>query len=363
MPEAVYRKLLAVMQARRGPYAGLDIPEFYAMVEALFTPEEAALNNALPGTPTTAAEVARTLGRPEAETARGLEGLADKGLCATFVVQGERRYQGVPFMPGIFEYQFMSGRTGEREMRIARLIHAYKQAYTAARGAAPIAFPLTRVIPVERTIAAGNAVHTYDQVASYIQKAATIGVGTCYCRHAARLRGEETHGMPMEVCMWFGRGAEYAIERLGGRRLEKAEALALLDAAEAAGLVHMSRNTAEEIDFICNCDRWHCEVIGGVLKQPKPALVFNSGFRPEFDPTRCTGCSTCIARCPAAALAMGVADLPEVDLDRCFGCAVCASGCPEEAIRMQKKPGFPAPPKDIGELAAAVKAGAAKPGA
>jgi Pyruvate/2-oxoacid:ferredoxin oxidoreductase delta subunit len=361
MTAQVYRDLLAVMIERRGPYAGMDIPEFFAMVEALFTPEEAALNNALPRTPVAAAEVARVFGREEAETARALGALADKGLCATFVVDGGRVYQGLPFMPGIFEYQFMSGRSGPREERVAKLIHAYKSAYSAARGETRITYPLTRAIPVDRTIAAGNTIHTYDQVATYIEKYDVIGVGTCYCRHAAKLRGEDGHGMPMEVCMWFGKGAEYAIERLGGRRLDKAEALGLLKSAEDAGLVHMSRNTTEDIDFICNCDRWHCEVISGVLKQPKPAWAFNSGFLPSFDPDLCAACGTCIERCPAGALAMGESSLPEVDLDRCFGCAVCASGCPEEAIRMTAKPGFPTPPKDLKELIGALKARATKP--
>jgi Fe-S-cluster-containing hydrogenase component 2 len=58
---------------------------------------------------------------------------------------------------------------------------------------------------------------------------------------------------------------------------------------------------------------------------------------------------------------MGDGNLPEVDLDRCFGCAVCASGCPEGAIRMTAKPGFPTPPKDLGELVAALKTSAARP--
>jgi Pyruvate/2-oxoacid:ferredoxin oxidoreductase delta subunit len=361
MPDAVYRELLNVMKSRRGPYAGMDIPEFYDLVEALFTPEEAELNNALPRTPISAAELARTLGRDAAQTAKALDALADKGLCATFLVQGARVYQGVPFMPGIFEYQFMSGRASAREQTLAKLIHAYKKAFNAAHGEARISYPLTRVIPVDRTIAAGNTIHTYDQMANYIAKYDTIGVGTCYCRHAARLRGEDTHGMPMEVCMWFGKGAEYAIERLGGRRLAKTEAIDLLNSAEKAGLVHMSRNTTEDIDFICNCDRWHCEVIKGVLKHPKPALVFQSGFLPNFDPERCAACWTCIDRCPATALSMGDGNLPEVDLDRCFGCAVCASGCPEGAIRMTAKPGFPTPPKDLGELVAALKTSAAKP--
>jgi Pyruvate/2-oxoacid:ferredoxin oxidoreductase delta subunit len=357
MTDPVYRKLLEVMQNRRGPYAGMDIPEFYEMVALLFTPQEAEINNALPRRPATAGEIAAEMGRDETEIAPVLEAMADKGLCATFRVSGARVYQGVPFMPGIFEYQFMSGRSSQRDRQLARRIAAYKKAFLARRGESRISYPVTRVIPVDRTIEAGNTIHTYDQVVTYIEKYDTIGVGTCYCRHAARLRGEDTHDVPMEVCMWFGKGAEYAIERLGGRRLAKDEALALLNSAEEAGLVHMSRNTTEDIDFICNCDRWHCEVISDVLKQPKPGWVFNSGFKPAFDPDRCATCGTCLERCPAAALEMGAEDLPVVDMDRCFGCAVCATGCPEEAIRMVAKPNFDPPPKDVKELVANLKAG------
>jgi Pyruvate/2-oxoacid:ferredoxin oxidoreductase delta subunit len=335
----------------------MDIPEFYELVEHLFTPEQAALNNALPLHPVAAGDIARALCREEAGTARALEEMADKGLCMTFLSDGKRVYRGAPFIPGIFEYQFMSGRASAWERRTAELIHAYKAAFDAAAGETRISFPLARVIPVERTIQAGNTIHTYDQVATYIDKYDPIGVVTCYCRHTAKLRGQPTHGMPMEVCMWFGKGAEYAIERLGGRRLGKAEAKELLDATEEAGLLHMSRNTTEEIDFLCNCDRWHCGVVSSVLKQPKPGWVFNSGFQPAFDPQRCTACGICLERCPASALAMGAADLPQVDLERCFGCAVCATGCPEAAVRMRAKPGFPTPPRDTAQLAAAVKAG------
>jgi hypothetical protein len=86
---STYRELLNVMKSRRGPYAGMDIPEFCDLVEALFTPEEAGLNNALPRTPISAAELARTLGRDEAKTARALDALAGKGLCATRTVMSD----------------------------------------------------------------------------------------------------------------------------------------------------------------------------------------------------------------------------------------------------------------------------------
>jgi Pyruvate/2-oxoacid:ferredoxin oxidoreductase delta subunit len=121
-------------------------------------------------------------------------------------------------------------------------------------------------------------------------------------------------------------------------------------------MIHMTRNTTEEIEFLCNCDRWHCEVVRQVLQQPKPGLVFNSGYEPRFDADRCAACETCIDRCPPEALAMGKEEVPVVNLDRCFGCGVCATGCPEEAIAMAAKAGFPEPPRDVRELVAGLKA-------
>jgi Pyruvate/2-oxoacid:ferredoxin oxidoreductase delta subunit len=350
MSQAVYRELLDVMKGRGGPYAGLDIPEFFLLVEELFDPQEAEINNALPRKPAPVEEVAAKTERSSEETSKILERMAVRGLCGVSKTSGGELYRGLPFMPGIFEFIFIGGGEAERQKKIARLIHTYKKAHTAARGVEKIAYPVTRVIPVARTIKAGNTIHTYDQVMTYIDKYDVIGVGACYCRQAAKLRGEELHGMPIGVCMWFGEVAENITERLGGRQVTREEARQILNRCEEAGLIHMSRNTTDEIDFMCNCDRWHCEVVGQVLQQPRPGLVFNSGFEPSFDAGRCIACETCIERCPPEALTMGAANLPVLDTDRCFGCGVCATGCPEGAIAMESKPGFPAPPKTVKDL-------------
>ena len=106
MSKEVYKQMLEVMKKRGGSYAGMDILEFYAMVEELFTEEEAEVNNAMPREPATAEEIAKHMGRDEAEIKVILEVMADKGLCKTFTDKGIRYYQGEPFMFGIFEYQF-----------------------------------------------------------------------------------------------------------------------------------------------------------------------------------------------------------------------------------------------------------------
>lgn len=63
MSQEIYRDLLEVMQKRGGSYAGMDIPEFYAMAEVMFTPEEAQVNNAMPRGPFTAVSLAGEMDR------------------------------------------------------------------------------------------------------------------------------------------------------------------------------------------------------------------------------------------------------------------------------------------------------------
>jgi Pyruvate/2-oxoacid:ferredoxin oxidoreductase delta subunit len=359
MTEPVYTELMNVMKKRGGEFAGMDIPEFYTMVEELFTPAEAEVNNAMPRGPFGAADLAKQMGRPMEEIEPILEAMADKGLCVSLRVGDATFYQSARFMPGIFEFQFMPGRSTERDKKIANLIYAYKKAHDKESDVSKPKFPTNRVITVDRTIAAGNQVHTYDQVQSFIDKHDQIAVTTCYCRHAAALRGEDTHGMPNDVCMQFGMGAQFAVERLNGRKITKAEAREVLDRAEAAGLIHMSINKADDVEFICNCDRWHCVAVTHALAKPKPGLAFSSGFEPRFDAEACVACETCLERCPAEALEMGPEDVPLVDLDRCFGCAVCATGCPSDAITMHTRTDIPTPPENAKALKEAIKSNAA----
>ena len=76
MESQVYKDMFDVMTKRGGPYTGVDIPEFYALIQELFTPEEAELNNALPRKAVTSAEIAKEKGKSEAEVTALLEGMA-----------------------------------------------------------------------------------------------------------------------------------------------------------------------------------------------------------------------------------------------------------------------------------------------
>lgn len=67
MGQQVYKELYEVMKNRRGPYTGVEIPEFYDLVEELFTPQEAEVNNVMTRKPATTLEIAGEMNRDENE--------------------------------------------------------------------------------------------------------------------------------------------------------------------------------------------------------------------------------------------------------------------------------------------------------
>ena len=358
----VYRRLCEALAKRGGEYPGMDIPEFYDLAEALFTPEEAEVYLAIPRGYHPAGVIAAEMGKPEEAVALILEAMADKGLCGAGKMGDTTFYGSLPFAPGIFDFQFMRGTRTSKDKKLARRIHDYKAAVDAVQGPPKVTFPTTRVIAVDRKIQAGNTIHTYDQVATYIERYEPLSVSTCYCRHEAKLLDENDDcGKPDEVCMQFGMGAQFVIDRGMGRKISKEEAINILKNCEEAGLVHSTINR-QEIDFLCNCCNDHCVILRKALAQPKPGIALNSGFQPVRNPDLCVACGTCIERCPASALTMGADDLPQVNLDRCIGCGVCATSCPEGAITLVERPGSQAPPIDHKALKEAIKASQAQSG-
>lgn len=84
----------------------------------------------------------------------------------------------------------MRGSNTERDKKLAKLIHTFKKAVDDKKGIPIVKYPTTRVIPIDRTIKAGNTIHTYHQVANYIDKYDPLAVSTCYCRQEAKLVNE-----------------------------------------------------------------------------------------------------------------------------------------------------------------------------
>jgi len=352
MTEAAYEKLADALNARGGALPALKCREFFALVEELFTPEEAELAAKMPLNPIPAETFAREIaGGDPKEVECLLETMADKGLVFTHEKGGVRLYSLMVLLPGIFEMQFLKGEVSDRTKKLARLFEDYfsvvSQPATGGRSRLA-AFPFARVITVEQEIPAGVEIHPYDRVSEYIAKSDYVAVGICYCRHHGELVGRPCD-KPKDVCMAFGPQAKFIAERGFGRLVSKEEALQILDRAEKAGLIHCSSNIGKYIDFICNCCDCHCGIIQSIKNAAVPSMGAVSSFIMSVDEEECMGCGDCVDRCQMDALTLE-GDIVVRDAERCIGCGLCISVCPTGALRLERREGAPVPPFDRKEF-------------
>ncbi len=360
MTKSVYEKLADALGMRGGAMPAIKCQEFFALLEELFTPEEAELAIKMPITPFSAEAFAKEIvGGDLKEVKSFLEAMADKGTVFTVDRDGQRFYVLMPLIPGIFEMQFMGGEVSDRTKKLARLFDKYFDLVRDAEMRHPDAsksgkvVPFARVIPVEMDISTDVTIHPYDKVSEYIAKSDYVAIGICYCRHHGELVGNPC-SKPKDVCMTFGPQAKYVAERGFGKLVSKEEAIKVLDRSEKAGLVHCSSNTGKYISFICNCCACHCFIIQSIKRGIIP-MGTSSSFIVTVSEDECSGCGTCIGRCQMDALSLD-GDIVVRDAKRCIGCGLCISVCPTEALKLETREGAPVPPRDQRELNAAVMA-------
>ena len=147
--------------------------------------------------------------------------------------------------------------------------------------------------------------------------------------------------------------------------ISREEALAILDKAEEAGLVHTVSNVAQGLTYVCNCCGCCCAVLRGITEYGIGGSVARANYAAAIDPGACTGCGVCRERCQVGAIeeAAGVFRvLPE----RCIGCGLCVTGCVHGAAALSRLPDAEIvhPPEDYGawERARHASRAAARPG-
>ena len=81
-------------------------------------------------------------------------------------------------------------------------------------------------------------------------------------------------------------------------------------------------------------------------------------MQPELD--TCTGCGTCVERCPVGA-AIIEDELSAVNRDMCIGCGLCISTCPTDSAVLVMREEVPPLPKTSGELRTKILAEKGRP--
>ncbi len=185
-----------------------------------------------------------------------------------------------------------------------------------------------RVIPINKTLQPESEVLVYEDAYKIIEDAKEIAVVDCVCRLS--------HGnctKPLNVCIQINNGAAYTLERGTGRKINKEEAIKILQESEEAGLVHMTENKGFG-NAICNCCSCCCEMLRFAGNKATRGVVAKSRFTAYVDSNLCSSCGLCISVCPVHAVT--IADTAIIDADMCIGCGLCSSHCPVQAIHLKE---------------------------
>jgi len=330
MAKEVYRKLQKQLDQYSVGFPATASGVEIRILEKLFTEEEAEISLHLSMALETPESIAERTKRDAKAVAALLSHMADRGLLFRWQRGDTVKYNAIPFVLGIYEYQL---RSIDREL--AQMFEDYLQEGFGKNLTTLKPSPL-RTIPINRSVDVAHPVATYEDSREIIKKQKLIAVANCICQVQQDLIGQGCD-KPREVCFSFGSAARYYIELGMGRQITTEEALAILDRSEEAGLVSQPANVINP-GGMCNCCGDCCAVLRVIKKHPRPIEMVSSNYYAVVDADACTGCETCLERCQMEAIAIGEDDVAAINLDRCIGCGLCVTTCPTEALRLELKP-------------------------
>jgi len=303
----------------------------------------------------------------EEDILKNINSLASKGaLFNQPSSQGLMVYRLLPLiMVGIFEYQYMKKiQFTDDELKIAKLFEklfdevrdAIQDRYDMMSKMFETIPPTDRTVPIlesadgkEINVEINEAIEVSpdkivpsQKVTGIIDKFEDIAVAYCFCRQHQELLGHNCdHKPPGESCFTFGKSARFVVENGFGRMITKDEAKEILKNCIDAGLVHKAYhphgNITKEETSLCNCCKDCCGTFG-LWKGGTVPMVNATNYLASTIEDLCTGCGTCVEKCPVDALELNNDGKAERNEAWCIGCGVCAHFCPESAIKMLEGP-------------------------
>ncbi len=333
------KKLDKLPQGFPATESGLELK----ILRKIFSPEDAEMTLRLKLMPETAEGIAGRLGRNHDEMRSTLDEMAKRGQIAAMQWRGERRYCLAPFVVGIFEYQLPY-----MDRELAELCEAYWPYLAETIGGSEPG--LARVVPVNKQIDGRTTVLAFEDTRKMIEGARSFRVMDCICRKEHALL-DKPCSHTLEVCLSFSKEENaYDDSHMGGRIINREEALAVLDAAEEEGLVHCTYNFEHNQMFVCNCCSCCCGFMRLLTEYHTPNGLVRSNWEAVIDENLCETCGVCAnERCPVEAIEETDGGDYLVLGERCIGCGVCVITCPSEAMSMKSRPEaeHTVPPRNI----------------
>lgn len=312
------------------------------------TEKQAKLGAEFPLGAHTVKALAGQLNREEKDLEAMLEEMADIGVIfVSKTDDGKSEYSLNPFAPGIIELQFLKGNETEADRKVAGLLKEIHESTDTMlsdlykdpqRANKVLGIPGLRTLAVEEELPVDISIYPYEKLTEILDKEGSFAAGACTCRQQKKLNNDpcKVGDAPRDACIYFGKVADYMVDREFAKRLSREELLGLLKECEEAGLVHNINNHTGDNIVLCNCCSCCCDFLAGMKKYRGVNRVANSNFMLEIDGDSCTGCGDCIDRCQMEALDL-VDDIALLNRDYCIGCGNCVSACPSDSLSMIRR--------------------------
>lgn len=198
-----------------------------------------------------------------------------------------------------------------------------------------------KTIPINTKIPNSSKVYPsfkIDELVEEFGNRDSIYIFPCVCRHGKNLTDSECNfDIPKESCMAFGAMAS-AWESYGyGRKIDKKEAIDILENVRDKGAVHSILHKNDDsrlsVDAICNCC-WDCCGILKPYNMGAVSLMYNASYLARIkDDADCKGCGNCEKFCPTTAMKLKDKQV-SLNQDKCIGCGQCALQCQQNNIEL-----------------------------
>lgn len=328
----------------RHPLGAPKSETFIEILKCYFDPDEARLAAAMSFEPEPGEIIARRAGVSVDEAAPILAKMAGR-----FFVRGFRRPDGVRTFRlhilglgvGLFEEPFMMR---ESSVDLERLGDLWNKYFLEGMGREfhGSGVSLIRAVPTVKTVK--ESVLPYEDALQLVKNGRPLTLNHCACRIAFRNCDD-----PVDVCIGLSQAVPGGVEpgvplldhhhaaAMVGRLASVDDVVDALERAEEAGLVHISMNVKDDPWFICNCCRHACGLLRGVTDLGITHAVAPSSYWMIIEEDMCSGCESCVDRCPVGAISMGEDGVAHVTHEKCLGCGVCEIVCGQGAMSLQKR--------------------------
>ena len=247
------------------------------ILKHIFTPEEAEITSYLTYKfepfKTIFGKVGHLLESPE-ELEKLLDRIQKKGGIESKIKNGVKHYCCAPLVVGMYEFQL-----GRLTPEFIKDFNEYTTDKKFGIEFLSTELPQMRTIPISKSIHPQQNVSTFDEVTALLKQAEEpFVILECICRKKTSLEGKSCKVTDREeTCLAIGNIAHMMLHSGFGRKINRDDAMSILEHTQEQGLVLQPSNT-EKADFICSCCGCCCGMLGVHKSIPKPLDYWASNF-------------------------------------------------------------------------------------